>query len=218
MTPEVIKIAYADDHALVRNGISTVLNVFEDIDVIIQAKNGRDLIKQLEQATVLPDICLLDINMPEMDGFDTISSIKEKWPEIKVLILTVFDSDLYITRMIRYGASGYLLKSSDPEELRAALKTTYMAGYYYADANTNKLLDEIKRQEKEMPPITDDEILFLQNACTEKSYVTIAETLNTTVEVINGYKESLYRKFEMNNRTNLALLAMQLGIVNIERN
>ncbi|MDR3681763.1 MAG: response regulator transcription factor [Flavipsychrobacter sp.] len=216
MLQEFITVAYADDHALVRNGISSILNNIGGIKVVIQARHGIELISKIQNASELPDICLLDINMPEMDGFETILNLKKNWPQMKILVLTVFDSDLYITRMIRYGASGYLLKSSDPEELKAALISAYKSGYYYADANTNELMEQVKNKEIEMPVVSDGEALFLKYICTEKSYVTIAETLDTSLETINRYRDSIYQKFEMNNRTNLALLAMQLGKAEIE--
>ncbi len=216
MLQEFITVAYADDHALVRNGISSILNNVGGIKVVIQARHGIELISKIQNAPELPDICLLDINMPEMDGFETILNLKKNWPQMKILVLTVFDSDLYITRMIRYGASGYLLKSSDPEELKAALISAYKSGYYYADANTNELMEQVKNKEIAMPVVSDGEALFLKYICTEKSYVTIAETLDTSLETINSYRDSIYQKFEMNNRTNLALLAMQLGKADIE--
>ncbi len=216
MQQRSVTVAYADDHTMVREGISSFLNSFSEIKIIIQAGTGKELLRQLEDATELPDVCMIDINMPEMDGFDTTLAIKERWPNIKILILTIFDSELYIIRMITYGAIGYMLKSSDPEELKKALIASCNTGFYYSDANTNTLMQQVRDQKREMPVITPQEALFLEHACSEKSYIEIAEAMGTTTSLLDKYREDLYKKFEMKSRTNLALLAVQLGIVKTE--
>src|SRR5690606_33677819 len=131
MQPPEIHIAYADDHTAVRKGIISFLSGLGGIVVDIEANNGKELIKQLEKVKRLPDVCLLDINMPQMDGFETLVEIKKRWQSMKVLILTVHDAELYVIRMIRNGANGYLLKSCDPEEIKKALFTIDTKGVYF---------------------------------------------------------------------------------------
>src|SRR5690606_15691559 len=120
-----IKIALADDHPVTRKGIMEFIEAFGEFRVVMDAPNGRKLIAILEQASELPDICLLDVKMPEMDGFQTAAVLKQKWPEIRIMAMSLFNNEQITIRMLRNGARGYILKEADPEELRKALLSVY---------------------------------------------------------------------------------------------
>ena len=217
MTDElVIRVAYADDHKVVRKGIISFINKLGGILVDIEADNGRDLIKQIEQAREIPDICMLDINMPEMNGFDTIVELKKKWPDIKVLVLTVFDVEIYIIRMIMYGANGYLLKSCDPDEIKNAIFSIHNSGMYYSDIVTRQFFNSVINKEIKIPNLTGREIQVLNNCCSDLSYAQIAEKIGTTTRSVEGYRDSLFKKLNTNSRVSLSMFAVQFGLVPVE--
>jgi two-component system, NarL family, invasion response regulator UvrY len=217
MTDElVIRVAYADDHKVVRKGIISFINKLGGILVDIEADNGRDLIKQIGEAVEIPDICMLDINMPEMNGFDTIVELRKKWPDIKVLVLTAFDIEIYIIRMIMYGANGYLLKSCDPDEIKNAIFSIYNNGMYYSDVITRHFFNAVRDKEIKLPNLTGREIQVLNLCCGDLSYGQIAEKIGTTTRSVEGYRDSLFKKLNTNSRVSLAMFAVQFGLVPVE--
>src|ERR1019366_8100974 len=140
----IVHIAFADDHISTRKGIITFLEKLGGVSVDIEADNGNDLIAQLERTKIFPETVLLDITMKEMDGFDTIEVLKTRWPDLKVLVLTGSESELYLIRMIRKGANGYLLKSCHPAEIKQALIAIMETGNYYSDIATSKYFQKVK--------------------------------------------------------------------------
>ena len=120
-----IKLALADDHNLFRKGVEELIGDFDNMEVLFSVENGKDLLNRLSAAKVLPDVCLLDINMPETNGFETAKIIKQKWPDIKILAVSVYDSEFNIIGMLRAGAGGYILKDSQPAILRKAVESLY---------------------------------------------------------------------------------------------
>jgi two-component system invasion response regulator UvrY len=213
-----IRVAYADDHDLVRMGISAIVNSFDGIELFLQARNGKELIKKIEQLDTLPDICMLDINMPVMNGFDTQLALKKKWPGIKTLIVTVYDLELYITRMILNGANGYILKGSDPKELERALQAVHYNGYYYSEAISGHFFKSILNKEKRIPELTSIEIEVLRHTCSDLSYAEIAVLMHTSVRSIEGHKEKLFEKLEVSSRAGMVIRAIEMGYVTVEIN
>ncbi len=214
--PTEIHIAYADDHKAVRKGIISFLYGLGGIIVDIEANNGKELIRQMEKADRLPDVCILDINMPQMDGFEALVEIKKRWQYVKVLIVTVHDTELYIMRMIRSGANGYLLKSCDPEEIKKALFTIHNNGVYFSDVITSQFFYAVQNKEIKLPNFTAREIEVLKFCCTDLSYAKIAEKMRTTSRSVEGYRDSLFKKLKVNSRVSLALYAVQFGYVPLE--
>lgn len=212
----VIRIAYADDHAIVRKGIISFIREMGGIRVDFEASNGKDLIQQLENASELPDICMIDINMPGMNGFDTLVALRERWPQIRTLVLTIFDHELYIIRMILQGANGYLLKSCDPTDIKKALISIYQNGFYHSDMVSNQLIHAIKNKKIKLPHFTEKELQVLKYSCTDLSYAQIAQKMNTTSRSVEGYRDSLFKKLKVNSRVSLALYAVQSGITPME--
>jgi DNA-binding NarL/FixJ family response regulator len=211
-----VRVAYADDHLAVRKGIISLLDLMGNIKVDIEADNGSDLLSQLQTATRLPDVCLLDINMPVMNGFDTLVAIKKKWPQMKVLVLTVFESDHYIIRMIKNGANGYLLKDCSPHELHAALFAVAQEGVYYSRLVSPRFSNAIKQNLVNLPNFTAKETMVMKYCCSDLTYAEIAEKMKTTTRSVEGYRDSLFKKLQLNSRVSLALYAVQTGIVPIE--
>jgi two-component system invasion response regulator UvrY len=217
----MITIAMADDHAMLRQGLANMIGTFGDYKVMLQAGNGKELIKLLSPA-VLPDIVLLDISMPEMDGFETAAFLQQNFPSIKVLALSMMDNENAIIRMIRNGARGYVLKDAEPAELKQALYDVMHKGYYYSDLVTGKLIYNMSRQgadDKAMgnqqEHISDKELEFLKYSCTELTYKEIAGNMHVSPRTIDGYRDALFEKLGVKTRVGLAMYAIRKKIVDV---
>lgn len=217
-TCETVKIAYADDHVAMRKGLISILESRGGIDVIAEADNGEELIRKLSELTELPDVCLIDINMPVIDGFEAMTILKKNWPDLKTLVLTVFENESYIIRMIKLGANGYLLKSCHPDEVKRALVNICENGYHYSDVANNRLFRKVQNNEVAIPRFSDREIELLKYSCTDLSYNEIAERMNTTPRSIDGVRDRLFTRLGINTRISLAMLAIQYGFVPVEIN
>lgn len=208
---EVIRVAYADDHIAVRRGITANLEKDGLIKVIIQGNNGEELLEQLMNCTVLPDVCLLDINMPKMDGFRLLKEIKRNWPEMGCLILTVFEIESYVIEMIKFGANGYILKSCDPEEIVSAVCAIKEDGYFYSEVAGNTTFNNVNSKKFKSILLTEREIDFLKYICTDLSYADIATEMKTTFKTVDGLRERICVKLNVTTRIGLALASIQLG-------
>lgn len=213
--PSIIKVALADDHDIVLNGVKEIIMDFDDFSVEIEAKDGFELYQKLLSAERLPDIVVMDISMPVWDGYETLSAIRKKWPDLKVLILTMHTHELAINKMFKIGANGYLLKSSPPEELEKAMTTILNSGIYFSPIVSNTLLHRLQTSTV-TPSLSEKEIQFLRYCHTNLSYKEIADKMNTTERSALGYRDSLFLKLDVNSRTGLAICAIQMGLVRIE--
>jgi two-component system invasion response regulator UvrY len=220
MNSKKISVALIDDHVLLRNGLANLIGSFGDYSVLFEADNGKKCIEQL-QLRSLPDIILMDINMPEMDGYDTAMWVKAKHPQIKLLALSMYDNDNAIIRMLKNGAKGYILKDIEPNELKAALDAVWRKGFYYSEMVTGKLIhsintmDEPQQKMKTLVALNDREIEFLKLACTEKTYKEIADNMFVSPRTIDGYRDGLFEKLHVKTRVGLVIYAIKNGIVNV---
>lgn len=170
----------------------------------------------------LPDVALLDINMPKMDGYETALWLKDNFPEVKVLALSMYDDDGAIIRMLKNGAKGYVLKDSNIADVKTAIESVLSKGYYYSELVTGKLIYSINHLDepdhssiKEILKLNSREIEFLKLACTEMSYKEIAEKMFLSPRTIEGYRDSLFEKLNLKSRVGLVLFAIKNGIVKI---
>jgi DNA-binding NarL/FixJ family response regulator len=159
---------------------------------------------------------MLDISMPIMNGFDTLIEIRKRWPQMKVLIFTTFDTERYIIKMIRNGANGYLLKDCDPEEIKAALVSIDQKGVYHSDLVPSRFTNAIKQNLIQLPNLTEKEMVVAKYACTDLTYAEIAVKMKTTTRSVEGYRDSHFKKLRVNSRVSLALYAVQSGLVPLE--
>lgn len=172
--PDIKNVAIVDDHTLFRKGLSSLVNAFPDYQVLFDASTGKDFIAQLTPKN-LPDIVLLDISMPEMDGFTTCEWLKNNYPEIKVLALSTMDSDTAIIKMIKCGAKGYVLKDADLSELKLAFSELMRVGFFYNDIVSRKVIQSInqivddKSELNTFMNLNENELAFLKLACNEKT-------------------------------------------------
>lgn len=216
------KIALVDDHVLIRNGLAGLINTFDGYTVLFQANNGEELIRRLSPEA-LPDIILLDINMPRKDGFETACWLKEHYPEIKILALSMYDNESAIIRMIRNGAGGYILKDAEPAELRTALNSLQQKGFYYSELVTGHLVHTISKlgDDAKIPgsfQLNEREIEFLKFACSELNYKEIADKMFLSPRTIDGYRDALFEKLNVRSRVGLVLYAIKNRIVSIDQN
>ena len=213
-------IALADDHTVMRNGLATLLKGL-GYAILFEADNGKDLITKINKDN-LPDVALLDINMPVMDGYETAAWLKENFPEVKVVALSMYDDEAAIIRMLKNGAKGYVLKDSNIADVRTAIESVISKGYYQSDLVTGKLIHSINHLDapahssiKELLKLNNKEIEFLKLACTEMSYKQIAAKMFLSPRTVEGYRDTLFEKLGAKSRVGLVLFAIKNGIVNL---
>jgi DNA-binding NarL/FixJ family response regulator len=215
--PDVKYIALVDDHTMFRKGLAVLIGLFSGYKVLMDVANGREFIDQLDPDH-LPDIVLLDIHMPVMDGYATAAWLHEHHPGIRVLALSTMDSDTTIIKMIQQGARGYILKDADPKELQMAFEEILAKGYYYNEMLTRKVIQSIHHGASDsslFPKISDREMEFLKHACSEKNYQQIADEMFVSERTVDGYRESLFKKFNVSNRVGLVLYAIKNQLVQL---
>ena len=211
-SPE-IKIAIVDDHLLFASSLEKLIHTFPGYKVLFHSKNGLDLQEQLIANGVLPEVILLDINMPVMDGHETILWLTENHPDIKVLVLSMDDNEDVILKMLRNGAKGYLLKDIHPDKLKEAISEVLEKGYYHSDKVSAALLNSIGNDGKQNSPVfKENELTFMKLACSEMTYKEIADIMNLSPKTIDGYRQELFNKLQIKNRVGLVLYALKNNI------
>ncbi len=209
-------LVLVDDHVLLRNGLAALVKSLGHT-VLFEADNGKDLTEKIKPGN-LPELVLLDINMPEMDGYETAQWIKQNHPDVKVLALSMYDNENSIIRMLKSGARGYILKDSEPVELKAAIDNVINKGYYYSDLVNGKLLHAINTFDdkggelKSVIQLSERETDFLKYACTEMTYKEIADKMFVSPRTIDGYRDALFEKLNIKTRVGLVLYAIKNGI------
>ncbi len=210
-------IVLTDDHVLLRNGLASLVKSLGHT-VLFEADNGKDFINKCTAETA-PDIVLMDINMPEMDGFEATLWLKQNHPKIKVLALSMYDNESSIIRMMKCGAKGYILKDSDPAELKEAIESLVNRGYYYSELVNSKIMqafnnfDDDNSNIKNLVQISEKETEFLKLICTELTYKEIADILKISPRTVDNYRDSLFEKLHLKTRVGLAMFAARNGIV-----
>lgn len=208
-------LALVDDHILLRTGLAELVRNLGH-QVILEASHGEELIEKLEIAA-LPEVVLMDINMPVKDGYETTLWLKKNHPKIKVLALSMYDSEASVIRMLKNGAKGYILKDSDPAELQTAIQTLVERGFYYSELVTGDILSSALHPDADSDHpshrLNEREITFLQLACSELTYKEIAEKMFISPRTVDGYRDSLFEKLNVKTRVGLVLFAIRQKLV-----
>ena len=217
MIEKKCKIILVDDHALLRDALGSLINTFDEFNVISSVGNGHELIKTLSNGYI-PDLILLDLNMPGLDGFETAKWLYKNHPEINILILTMYDSEIALIRLLQAGVKGFLKKDIHPIELRNALKAVSENGFYYSHDPTGKLASLFQKNSEnnnfiERAMLSEKELEFLRLASTDLTYKEIAAELKITPRTIDGYRDALFEKLDVKSRVGLAIYAVKNGIV-----
>ncbi len=209
-------VGLVDDHQLFLKSLSLMVESFGGYEVAVEALNGKDLQDKIKQLKQVPDIMLIDVNMPLMDGIETSSWLNQNYPQIKLIALSMNDKDNAIIKMFKAGCCAYLLKDTHPTELEKAIHEVKTKGYYNADTsniNFRRLL--LKADEKPTITLTTREAEFLQSACSDLTYKTIAAQMNLSERTIDGYREALFAKFNVQSRVGLCLEAIRKEFVKL---
>lgn len=207
-------IGIVDDHSMVRKGLAALIALFPRYRVIFDTGSGDACVANLKAGQV-PDILLLDIMMPGMDGYAVASWVKDHQPEMRILALTTMDSETAILRMIRSGARGYLLKDAEPAELKTAFDDVISLGYYYNELVSRKILRNVRELADDvvspsaLVKLSDREAHFLKLACSEKTYAEIAREMFVSERTVDGYRDSLFKKLGVTTRVGLVLYAIR---------
>ena len=209
-----ISIGIVDDHQLFLKSLCMMLQSFNNYDVVIEAANGKDLQEKMSAVKTKPEIMLIDVNMPVMDGIATAAWINQNYPSVKLVALSQNDGDKTIIGMIKAGCCAYLLKDTHPNELEKALHEIYTKGYYNADVS-NINYRRLLQFEKDSLNITDKEKNFLQFVCSDMTYKQIAFEMGLSERTVDGYRESLFHKLKVQSRVGLALEAIRRELVSL---
>ena len=204
-------IIIVDDHKLVSRAIAELIEGFETYSILFCVNNGKELIDKLQYPKNIPDIVLLDVNMPIMNGFETMEILHRDFPQIKVLALSMNDDENTILRMIKSGACGYISKLIDDGELKMALDSVMDKGTYYTEEVTKSLVNSLKVENKkeEKIKISDREEELLKLICTEMTYKEIADKMFLSPKTIDGYRDDLFQKLGVKTRVRLAMYAVK---------
>jgi len=208
-------IVIVDDHLLIAKAITSIIEKLNGFEVLYETDNGKSMIERFNGSKNIPDIVLLDISMPVMDGFETAKWLKENHPEIKVMALTMQGDDESLIKMIKNGSTGYLNKNIHPAELEKALNSIATKGFYYPDWAASRVLHALANEEKihsVQAAITEREKEFLGYSCTELTYKEIAEKMICSPRTVESYRDSLFEKLGVKTRVALALYAVKTGL------
>lgn len=212
-----IKIVLVDDHVLLRNGLAAIIAKL-GYSVLFECSNGKELMEKLDKSNQ-PDLVLMDINMPEVDGYQTTLWLRNNFPLIKVLALSMYDDEKAIIRMLKNGARGYILKETSTQELKNAIDSVLSKGFHYSDLVTGRLIHSITQYDQQdedgmqITNLNDKEIEFLKLACSEMTYKEIALEMHLSPRTIDGYRDALFEKLNIKSRVGLVIYAIKNGII-----
>lgn len=214
--PSKYKIAIVDDHALFAGSLEKLINSFPNFVTIFHLRNGLELQKKLGEEDVVPDIILVDINMPVMNGFETAEWLSLKHPNIKFLALTMDDDEMNVLKMLRLGAKGYLLKDIEPDDLNYALNEVVEKGYFHSQNVSQALLHSLEQpKDDNVMNFKKNEITFIELASSEMTYKEIAEVMNLSPKTIDGYRQDLFDRLDIKNRVGLVVYALKNNIIKL---
>ncbi|MCW5914164.1 MAG: response regulator transcription factor [Chitinophagaceae bacterium] len=217
MTPNTLKVAIADDHQIFRSGVILSLKPYNHIKFVLEASNGQELIDGIEKD--IPDIVLLDLRMPEMDGIETTKYLNKHYPQIRILILTMFEDERFVGHLMDSGANGYLLKSTDPSEIVQAFADVMENGFYLNNFVNRVLIKKNYAKQKFSPnlnselTITDKEKEVLSLVCMEFTAQEIAQRMNISPRTVEAIKDRLMERFGVKNSVGLVFFAMKNSLI-----
>jgi DNA-binding NarL/FixJ family response regulator len=215
MTPEKessIKVLVADDHEIVRQGLKTIISEHSDLSIAGEAENGNQVLKILKKTKV--DVVLLDFDMPEKNGLDTLVELKALYPKLPVMILSIFPEDHYGTRFLKAGASGYLQKSSATDQLIDAIRKVFNGGKYISSALTDKLVTGLNKDKEQFlhESLTDREFQVFRLLATGKKLKEMADELCLSINTISTYRSRILQKMDLKSNGDVIRYAIENGL------
>lgn len=219
MENDRIKIALVEDQPLFRKGVSAIFDSQENIRVVLEAGNGKELMEHIEKGTELPDVILMDLQMPGMDGMETTKALRKKFSDPRIIILSIYNQDKFIAHMVELGVNGYLCKNCDPEEVVQAVGSVARNGFYFNRATLNAVQQGLKQRKRKVSlegmqdDLTPREREVLELICQEHTAGEIAEKLFLSVRTVDGHRNNLLLKTGARNTAGLVMYAVKNGIV-----
>lgn len=213
----LIKVAIADDHKIFRKGVILSLRPYTNISFVLEADNGEELLAGLAENT--PDVVLMDLRMPQKDGIETTKEISRKYPDIRVLILTMYEDERFVAHLMENGANGYLLKSADPAEIRKAITEVMARGYYLNNFVNRVLLKKSHARSKAIPSLStevqlnDKEREVIRLLCMEYTAAEIAQKMEISPRTVEAIKDRLMERFGTKNTAGLVFFAVKNNLV-----
>ncbi|MGN6540645.1 MAG: response regulator [Ginsengibacter sp.] len=217
MTPEIINVAIADDHKIFRRGVILSLKTYHNIRFILEAENGEELIKGIEKEQ--PDIVLMDLKMPVKDGIETTKYLNKHYPKIRILILTMFEDERFVGHLMDSGANGYLLKSTEPAEIKQGIMDVMTNGFYLNNFVNRVLIKKNYAKQKFNPnlnsqiTISEREKEVLSLVCMEYTAQEIAQKMDISARTVEAIKDRLMERFGVKNSVGLVFFAMKNSLI-----
>lgn len=214
---EKIRYLIADDHKIFRQGVIFSLSDFENLESVGEAENGREVIDLIPDSR--PDVILMDLRMPEMDGIEATQYIHQHHPDIRVLVLSMYDDEKFVVHLMENGAAGYLLKNAEPDEIKTAIESAFSNGYYFTDMINRAMLKKIVTHKQFKPSfnndirLTDREMEVLQLICEEYTAPEIAQMIYLSPRTVEGIRSKLIEKIGVKNVAGLVMYAVRNGLV-----
>ncbi|MBA5630447.1 response regulator transcription factor [Moheibacter lacus] len=210
------KIAIVDDHTLLSQAIGNLIESFDDFETDGIFHNGQELINALKNKTIQPQIVLMDVNMPVLNGIETTKILTKEFPDLLVLALSVDEDENTIIQMLKSGAKGYLSKDIQKDILYLALTHTLQHGFFHTQNVTHALLGSLKKK-NELDDLKEREIEFIQLACSDLTYKEIADKMFLSPKTIDNYRDAVFSKLNIKNRVGLVLFAIKSGIYVVDQ-
>ena len=213
-----IKIAIADDYKIYRDGLKVGLAADKNLEVVLEADNGEDLLNGLEKAK--PDVIIMDLKMPIMDGMEATKEVRKRFNAMKVLVVTMYEDDKFIIHLMENGANGYLLKNAESDEILKSIYAVHENGYYFNDLVNKALLKKLVLKGNFKPSFnqnvefTERELEVLKLICEEKTAAEIAKEIFLSPRSVEGIRQRLIEKVGVRNTAGLVMFAIKNGIVN----
>jgi DNA-binding NarL/FixJ family response regulator len=210
----MIKIALADDHKLLRNALAKLINTFEGCEVIFEADNGKELCELIKKE--IPSLAIIDYNMPEMNGLECANWMKINYPTVPILMLTMYDTELMLIKLLQAGVKGFMKKDIHPNELQKAIQSVITDGFYYSVHTSAKLAGFFT--ERESIPfwdkiLTEQDLVFLKLVCSELTYKEIAIEMNMNPRTVDSLRDTMFEKLDVKSRVGLTMYAIKHGLV-----
>ena len=213
----IIKVAIADDHKIFRKGVVLSLRPFTNIKFVLEAENGDELLKGVEEAD--PDVILMDLRMPGKDGIETTKLISKKYPKIKIVVLSMYEDEKFVYHLMENGANGYLLKNAEPQEIRRAIMDVFEKGYYLNNFVNRILLKRSHARQKVIPSLNSEITLsekekdVLRFICLEFTAQEIAKKMDISARTVEAIKDRLMERFGSRNTAGLVFFAVKNNLV-----
>lgn len=218
-----MKIALADDETLFRRGVTLILEEMGDAEVVFEVDNGQALLEHLARVPVVPDVVLLDLNMPVLNGVETAKVLQEQYPDLKVIVLSTYFSKVFVLSMLELGAAAYLPKNATPELMQTTVKEVVEKGFFYNDEVLAIIRQNMVKPTRQklskpfQPSLTAREKEVLQLICEERTTPEIAEQLFISTRTVEGHRNNLLSKLQCRNTAGLVVVALQEGLVDVKR-